>query len=321
MFLSIVIPVYNTKPYLASCIESVLAQAFSDYELILVDDGSTDGSGRLCDEYARRDSRIHVIHQENKGLSMARNAGIDTATGEYILFLDSDDYLLHDQAIRFIYKASESKPDAICFPYIRANGEGEYKPKSCLIKSGPATLRKMIKTNQYTCSACCSVIKREFINRYNLRFVSEQLSEDILWIAAITLKAERFAFIPSPLYGYRARAGSITTQNTQRHIEDLLSINQQLFELIEGQNLTEERKEEYLSYVAYQYCTLLINIRRAENMDYINTIKQYKWILSHHLNPAVKLVWAVEHVIGLRATSWFLLQGYRLAYLLAQRDR
>ena len=88
---SVIIPVYNVEKYLAECVDSVLAQSCQNYEIILVDDGATDSSGRMCDEYARKDSRIRVIHQSNGGLSAARNAGLDAAQGEYVYFLDSDD--------------------------------------------------------------------------------------------------------------------------------------------------------------------------------------------------------------------------------------
>ena len=96
MKLSIIIPAYNVEQTLERCVESVLRQKFRDYQLILVDDGSTDGSGRICDELAKRDHRIQTIHQPNKGLSAARNAGIKRAKGEYITFIDSDDYIASD---------------------------------------------------------------------------------------------------------------------------------------------------------------------------------------------------------------------------------
>ena len=89
--ISVIIPVFNVRPYLAKALESVIRQTYSHLEIIVVDDGSTDGSGDICDEFAARDERIKVIHQENRGLSAARNAGLDRAAGEYIAFLDSDD--------------------------------------------------------------------------------------------------------------------------------------------------------------------------------------------------------------------------------------
>ena len=100
--ISVIIPVYNVEKYLSKCIESVLEQDFSDYEIILIDDGSTDTSGKLCDEYAENYSAIKVIHQQNKGLGGARNTGIEAAEGQYLLFVDSDDYI-RDNIMTFLY--------------------------------------------------------------------------------------------------------------------------------------------------------------------------------------------------------------------------
>lgn len=100
---TVIIPVYNVAAYLAKCIDSVLKQEFKQYEVILIDDGSTDESGTICDKFAEQDKRIVVIHQKNKGLSAARNIGIENAKGEYILFLDSDDYWHDSSALNIIY--------------------------------------------------------------------------------------------------------------------------------------------------------------------------------------------------------------------------
>lgn len=94
--LSIIVPIYNARTYIEKCIESILRQNFRDYELILVDDGSIDGSGYICDTYAGLDSRIHVIHQLNKGVSSARNTGLEAATGQYVCFVDADDWIESD---------------------------------------------------------------------------------------------------------------------------------------------------------------------------------------------------------------------------------
>lgn len=94
--ISIIVPVYKVEPYLRKCVDSILAQTFTDFEVILVDDGSPDNSGKICDEYASKDSRVRVIHKKNGGLSSARNAGIDVARGKYLGFVDSDDYIEKD---------------------------------------------------------------------------------------------------------------------------------------------------------------------------------------------------------------------------------
>ena len=113
--ISVIIPVYNVEDYLAECIDSVLGQSYTDYEIILVDDGATDSSGRMCDEYARKDSRIRVIHQENGGLSAARNTGLRAAWGKYIYFLDSDDYIAPSALEHLAALAEKEQADVVFF--------------------------------------------------------------------------------------------------------------------------------------------------------------------------------------------------------------
>ena len=112
---SVIVPVYNVKPYISRCIDSILAQEYADWELILVDDGSTDGSGCICDEYADGDSRIRVIHQKNKGLSGARNTGIRHSTGDVLFFVDSDDYVSAQLINRALNALEQTQSDMVMF--------------------------------------------------------------------------------------------------------------------------------------------------------------------------------------------------------------
>ena len=114
--ISIIIPVYNAEKYLGRCIESVLSQTYRDFELILVDDGSSDSSGQICDAYANKDARIHVIHKENGGVSSARNRGIKEALGEYIMFIDSDDSIV-EHCFSFLFEERTSMPDLTIFSF------------------------------------------------------------------------------------------------------------------------------------------------------------------------------------------------------------
>ena len=114
---SIIIPIYNVERYLETCVNSILTQTYSDYEVILVDDGSPDRCGELCDHYAESDSRVKVVHKVNGGLSSARNAGLDIAMGEYVIFVDSDDYWDDTMALEHIQKnLAESNADLLVFP-------------------------------------------------------------------------------------------------------------------------------------------------------------------------------------------------------------
>lgn len=111
--ISVIIPIFNSESYLHHCLDSILNQSFRDLEIILVDDGSTDSSGTLCDDYARKDCRCHVIHQENKGQWAARNTGLDAATGEFVFFIDSDDYC-HQDTLKLMYATLDSHPECDC---------------------------------------------------------------------------------------------------------------------------------------------------------------------------------------------------------------
>ena len=113
--ISVIVPVYKVEPYLHQCLDSVLAQSFTDFELILIDDGSPDNCGAICDEYAARDSRIYVIHQENAGQGKARNVGMDRASGKYLIFLDSDDYWLPTTLEALYTEAERNQTQVLVF--------------------------------------------------------------------------------------------------------------------------------------------------------------------------------------------------------------
>ena len=124
---SIIIPVYNVEKYITKTIESVINQTYSDIEVILIDDGSEDSSGSICDEYAKNDDRIKVFHQENLGVSQARNKGIDISTGDYILFIDSDDYVSNDYIEALINGAIKTNADVCCCGYTCITKEDRYE--------------------------------------------------------------------------------------------------------------------------------------------------------------------------------------------------
>ena len=142
--LSVIVPVYNTKKYLGKCIDSILAQTYSDYELILVDDGSTDGSSEVCDEYAKKSEKIHVIHKENCGLLHTRKVGFDKACGEYISYIDSDDYIEPEMYEYMMEKLCKHNADvAICNMVYEMNGERENFP--CYSENGFFDKERLVK--------------------------------------------------------------------------------------------------------------------------------------------------------------------------------
>lgn len=218
-YFSIILPIYNVASYLGRCIQSILAQDFTDYEVILVDDGSTDGSGHICDSYAAQHNHIRVVHKKNGGLSSARNAGMEIAQGEYIWWVDSDDWV-DKQALFVLYSAiKEGQPDIAKFNHIRVTNTenvvlSSAAPGNYMQRDGIDTLLKQafIETSKYVLSAWSHVYKREFLRQKGLYFVSEREigSEDYLFSLQAMLVASSIVVLKDALYYYELRIGSLS---------------------------------------------------------------------------------------------------------------
>ena len=229
--LSVVIPVYNVEKYLGECVASVQAQQYKDYEIILVDDGSKDSSGAICDWLAAYDSgRIRVIHKANAGLGMARNTGIEAATGDYITFLDSDD-TIHPEAYRACIEALEKNhaDQARFLDHHITDGEpadGGDISREPLVFRGSEAIRHIAKVlfgRPYTDdngfdlggSACMAVYRLDIIRDNRLRFYSERelVSEDFLFNYDYCMASESVVWLPREYYNYRVVSGSLTHSN------------------------------------------------------------------------------------------------------------
>lgn len=218
---SIVIPVYNVEQYLHECIESVLAQSNRDFEVILVDDGATDHSGEICDSYAQKHPEIQVIHQKNGGLSAARNTGMRAAKGEYILFLDSDDWLESFALDIFETKMEQVHADIYAGNAMRVeNGEKHLNfPKRRdmdVVVSGREFMENAFSQNAFSAPAPFNVYRRELLLENQMFFKEGILHEDEWWTPQVFLKAETAVNVDPPFYMYRIRSGSIMTSEKPR---------------------------------------------------------------------------------------------------------
>lgn len=227
---SVVIPVYNVEEYLCRCVDSVLAQTLSDLEIILVDDGSPDQSPAICDEYAQADARIRVIHKTNGGLASARNAGMRIAQGEYLFFLDSDDWLEPDGLAKLCDVAGTYRVDFVRYRAIRTGWPGLEENAPCRVEEvrelseGLYDEARMIRevyprllaTRQLTMGAivgaCGSLYDRSFLTRNGLWFDESVLfSEDLIFSAKVVRAAKRFYFVDAPgVYHYFYNPKSIS---------------------------------------------------------------------------------------------------------------
>lgn len=211
--ISVIVPIYKVENYIHRCIDSILAQTFTDFELILVDDGSPDSCGKICDEYAEKDSRIHVIHKENGGLSDARNAGIDwvfaNSDSEWITFIDSDDWV-NEKYLELLYKAAmENRTDVSCCKYLECNTQPLIRDINYSF-SAFAGEDFCIEQYKFSHTAWGRLYRRYFWNE--LRFPKGKLHEDAFTIYKILLPSKKIAFIDEPplYYFYSDNNESIT---------------------------------------------------------------------------------------------------------------
>ena len=204
--ISIIVPVYKVENYLSQCVDSILNQTFADWECILVDDGSPDGSGVICDEYAQKDTRIHVIHKENRGVSSARNTGLSAAQGEYIYFIDSDDYVEREALELLLSKAKQSEADIMVHGIVN---DYIYKQSSTAVKyvSLPekdySTILEMADRWGLLKGPVNKLFKNSIIKNKSLRF-DESISygEDTKFTFEYLVHCHSIAFVPRHLYHY-----------------------------------------------------------------------------------------------------------------------
>ncbi len=214
---SIIVPVYNVEQYLRECVDSILSQSFTDFEVILVDDGSPDNCPKICDEYAEKDPRVKVIHKPNGGLSSARNAGLDIATGEFVGFVDSDDIIESEMYEKLVSAIMKNDAD-ICFCRVVAISEtgdqqpnGKYFGIGSSVLEGYRVLEMLVKggcgSSTYYESIWNKLYRRKLFS--NIRFPVGKRHEDAFVVHRIYDLCDRVAFIEDALYLYRLRSGSI----------------------------------------------------------------------------------------------------------------
>ncbi len=237
--LSIIVPVYNTESYLYKCIDSIINQQFKDLEIILVNDGSSDNSGKICDEYAEIDNRIRVLHIKNQGVSNARNRGIELARGDYIGFIDSDDWIDEDMYSNMLNNLTTYNADIIMCGHVIYDGKNEHYIGFPWKQNSVFKLEEIHKTvipsflapmdiygdkQQIVMGSVCKCLFKQDIIRQNEILFDTQIkyTEDTVFILQSLSKAEKVVFINTPYYHYR-RDRENKTSTTQKYIENVYS--------------------------------------------------------------------------------------------------
>ena len=211
--ISVVVPVYKVEAYLDQCVKSILCQSYENLEILLVDDGSPDRCGEICDQYARQDPRVTVVHKENGGLSSARNAGIEKARGEYIAFVDSDDWIEPDAYRDMLSLAEKTGASMVCagrYDFSESTGirETGLCPRQQEVLTAEEMLKRLFVWNQCDSAAWDKLYRRELFE--GIRYPEGKHYEDIPTTYLVIEKAGQVAMLPEPIYNYRHREGSIT---------------------------------------------------------------------------------------------------------------
>jgi glycosyltransferase involved in cell wall biosynthesis len=214
ILISVIVPIYNASKYLRKCIESVEFQKYLNWQLILVDDGSKDDSLSICQEYAVKDDRILVFHQQNAGAGAARNKGIENATGEYVVFLDSDDIISED----YLYLLSKHSEDVVFIDIedVDENGRSLNRKYMSQFKDYPIDdIIRAQMTGKLPWGGVRKAVKRNLIESNNIRYTSHKVGEEALYSFQVLDKAESVAFIPKLLYKYVQRDNSLSRSVTE----------------------------------------------------------------------------------------------------------
>lgn len=224
---SVIVPVYNVAPYLEQCLDSIVNQTYRNLEIILVDDGSTDESGAICDRYAELDSRIKVVHKENGGQSSARNVALDMMTGEWVLFVDSDDWI-ELNTLELLFEQKDERADLVEFGwnFIYRDSNKVFLNEACVM-AGLDALKLLVHTDIYMGLMANKLFKASYLQKS--RFISGRYYEDTPFIIEQLYKIKTYQYIAEPLYNYRRdRVGQTTEGFTPkrfdlfRNFEDLM---------------------------------------------------------------------------------------------------
>ena len=314
--LSFILPIYKVEAYLPQCVDSILSQAGEDCEIILVDDGSPDGCGRICDDYAAKHEIVKVIHKENGGLSSARNAGMEQATGEYVLFVDSDDYIEEGSVAKILRWIDETDADVAFLLSKKVYPDGTSEPLGENLvrekihgKGREEVLRFLASCPKFPASAWGKIYRRAFLQENDFHYPHDRrLSEDLEYSLNLFLTAEKFDYLDFPYYCYRQnRAGSIcNTVNARYYFDTFRFVEDSAKRFGEDNKAKNEIAALALSFAAYEYAILvwqILDLSGDDRKQALELLRQHRWVLRYGKSKKTKLVNTVVSVLGLEGTA------------------
>lgn len=316
--LSIVVPVYNSSKYLGACLDSLLQQTYENLEVIIVDDGSTDESGDICDRYAAQDPRIKVTHTRNSGTSSARNLGMQLATGDYLTFIDNDDFWYSDTCLASVIEQLEAQhPDVLMHmnllydnpssrydDYSYPNIQDEIHPKD-----GVASLSRIISEGLMTRAAWNKVISVPLLRENDITFPIGKRNEDSDWTGKLILCARSFAWHDQPFYVYRKGHEYAQTSKPleKSHVTDLSEILLARIPEVDDRIEDPAARIVYYSYWAYPYSVWMaqqaVCWKSSRDVPDYGKMKDLAYVLRGDLDPSVRKVAKLYHIAGFGLTT------------------
>ena len=307
MKFSIIIPVYKVENYLRPCVDSILNQAYKDYEVILVDDGSPDKSPEICDDYARTEARVKVIHKQNGGQADARNVGLEAAQGDYICYIDSDDFLANDGVLQLLADKTVGNPDIVHYKF-KEWFESDGHIADCRFDYNVPTEGRtvaeiycdLIDKDAYYNSAWSKIIRRDLLNDNNIRFVKGIVGEDNEWYYNVVMVANSLVLVDDCLYIYRRRQGSTTTTATRKNLLDQLYVLDKWTKLLH-EKANDDRARVVWGSLAKQYCSAMILYAVLPGVsDLYPQLKEKEYLLNYSKNKRVEIFRLAKMIVGLR---------------------
>lgn len=318
MLISVIIPVYKVEKYLEQCVNSVLNQTYRNIELILVDDGSPDSCPAMCEAFAKNDTRIKVIHKPNGGLSDARNVGTAMATGDYLLYMDSDDFWATSNDLETLVAEAKRTPEC---DFIGFNCSYYYEVEDKVVpwvryseELNQPTLTErcvmmLLSSGTFPVSACMKLFRREALQG-KIEFIKGAYCEDIPWFIELLRQTKRCRFINLYMYMYRKGVStSISSSYSPKVYSDLLAHLERGVEQCQNWEVSSEFRDAILSLWAYELSILRAMtgyMDREQRAVERKKLHNYNWLMKYQQHPKVKMVAYIQRCVGVRLTDLLL---------------
>lgn len=324
ILISIIIPVYNAEKFLKQCLDSICNQTYRKIEVILIDDGSEDNSWDICQMYKEKDKRIICVHKENEGPGMARNNGLQMASGDYIMFIDSDDYLYSIFNIeRIVQRLEKNNVDLLMY-----NVGTYWEEDNHLVEEGmiieDSTFEQIKESEKFAfllekglvySGVLGKVLRRKMLIDHDIWY-GHRDCEDIVWSVKIYEKVETVDWCNDMVYIYRKQRKNSRSSAPFTH-ENLLVVKEIYLKV---KNNQEKYNEGMLSYIAYLYIVWLAQASLSKDIRVLqdmNEMKQCTFLLQHKIHPSVKKASVVYHMVGFKILTWLLGKYMKKLYKLS----